>query len=212
MRRQERSRCKVISSQNPDYSAQSASVIRAGGLVAIPTETLYGLAVDPFDSDALERLFVLKKRSRSKPVLVLVDSIHNLELVAREIPELYQPLIKRFWPGPLTLIFPARYDLPTLLTGDDNTIGIRLSSNVVATEICHRAGGAITATSANISNQLPALNAEDIERILGPGLDLIVDDGGREPNLGSTIVKERGGKLALIRDGLISFKDLLTCL
>jgi L-threonylcarbamoyladenylate synthase len=208
MRRRETSPCKIINSQRPDYSLKAASVIRAGGIVAIPTETFYGLAVDPCNGEALERLFAVKKRVRSKPVLVLVDSVENLGLIVEKIPAPYHSLIRKFWPGPLTLIFPARQGLPELLTGSDNSVGVRLSSHRVATEISRCSGGAITATSANISNESPAKKAQDIVNKLGAGIDLIVDNGKSGATTGSTIVREHRGELHLVREGLIGFDTI----
>ena len=104
---------------------EAVSLLLSGGILAVPTETFYALAVNPFREDALERLFALKARSPLKPVLLLVSGREMLSQVAREIPELAGRLINRFWPGPLTLILPARAGLPGLLTGGTDTIGVR---------------------------------------------------------------------------------------
>ena len=92
--------------------ARAAAILHAGGIVAFPTETYYGLAVDPFNPAALERLFVVKKRPRAMPILVLVREVEQLHLLANDFPPMYDKLIRRFWPGPLTLIFPALATLP----------------------------------------------------------------------------------------------------
>jgi L-threonylcarbamoyladenylate synthase len=185
-------------------------VIAAGGIVAIPTETSYGLAVDPWNHAALERLFRVKGRPPSKAVLVLIDSTAVLPLLISSIPELYKPLIEAFWPGPLTLVFPAREALPKLLTAGSQTIGIRISSDQLATRICRDSGGAITATSANLSSSEPARTADEIINIFRDQIDLVVDGGELAKSRCSTVVGIEDGKLKLIREGEISGSALLS--
>jgi L-threonylcarbamoyladenylate synthase len=192
----------------PDDSEKSAAIIRAGGIVAFPTETSYGLAVDPFNGRALNRLFTLKRRPPSKPVLVIIDRLERLGDLVCNIPAAYEPLMNRFWPGPLTLIFPALSTLPRLLTAGTATIGVRISSHRLATRICHQAGGAVTATSANISGRRPALGAAEIQAMFGGLVDKIVDGGVLEQAAPSTIVTELNGQLKLIREGALPFADI----
>ena len=208
MKRREGYRCSVLTPKNPGYQLQAAQVIRAGGVVALPTETCFGLAVDPFNPTALERLFTVKKRPRKKPVLVLVHSRNDLSKLVREIPRQYEPLMQLHWPGPLTLIFPALPHLPTLLTGGSDTIAIRISSHPETTEICRLAGGMITATSANISEQAPANSVAEILAALGNDIDLVVASESLSHGDCSTIVAEKEGALVLVRAGRISFADL----
>ena len=210
MTRRETSRCKIIVSEQTDYSGIAAAVIGSGGVAAIPTETSYGLAVDPFNSRSLERLFEIKKRPASKPVLVLIDGCDRLSHLISDIPDAYRPLMQRFWPGPLTLIFKARKALPELLTAGTGTIGVRISSHRVATEICRRAGGVITATSANISGEQPARSAAEIDRSFASSIDLIVDDGALERLPPSTILTYRGNRVVMVREGIISIDQLGT--
>jgi L-threonylcarbamoyladenylate synthase len=209
MRRPGKSKSNIVDSLDPDCSSQAAAVIRAGGIVAFPTETSYGLAVDPLNPDALGRLFQAKQRPDTKPVLVLVDAMANLTRLVSHIPPRFNNLIDTFWPGPLTLIFPARYGLPDLLTGRSGTIGVRMSSNHVAQSISAKAGGAITATSANISGDAPALAIDELDESLCSQVDLIVDGGRSASTSCSTIVTESGGQLTLVRRGCIDFSDIL---
>jgi L-threonylcarbamoyladenylate synthase len=204
MKRQGISPCRRIGADQVDCSSEAAKVIGAGGLAAIPTETSYGLAVDPWNCAALERLFVLKRRPPGKAVLVLVDSMATLPRLISHIPALYEPLIAAFWPGPLTLIFPARQALPNLLTAGSQTIGIRISSNRLATRICRASGGAITATSANLSSDEPARTADEIVNIFQDRIDLVVDGGKLDKSRCSTVVRIEDGKLKIIREGEIS--------
>lgn len=200
---------EILPADKADYSGRAAAVIGSGGIAAIPTETSYGLAVDPFNAEALQKLFNLKRRPLSKPVLVLVDSTAVLTRLVSETPKIYQPIIEHYWPGPLTLIFPALADLPELLTARTGTIGIRMSSSPVATEICRKAGGAITATSANISGHRSAGSAETIIEYFNNRVDLVIDGGVLEDSPGSTIVGLDGHNLFCIREGVIPFSSIL---
>ncbi len=208
MKRRETSRCKIISTDRPDYSRDAAAVIRSGGIAAIPTETSYGLAVDPFNEQALKQLFEIKQRPSSKPVLVLIDGVEHLARLISTTPAIYQPLMERYWPGPLTLIFPARPTLPSLLTAGTGTIGIRISSHQAATAICSRSGGAVTATSANISGQPPARTVSDLIDSFAEALDLIVDGGELGTMPPSTVLAYRDDRLLLVREGSIALADI----
>ncbi len=188
--------------------ARAAEVIAQGGIVGFPTETFYGLAVDPFNGGALRRLFALKGRAPSKPILVLIDGVERLAEMVQEVPPPFRRLMDRLWPGPLTLIFPGREKLPPLLTDAAGTIGIRWSSHPVATRLAAACGGAITGTSANMSGLPPAVSSADLKRIFRVGLDYFID-GGRTPGgLGSTIIGSGQEQLHLIRKGVISFAEI----
>ncbi|MGB5231134.1 MAG: L-threonylcarbamoyladenylate synthase [Desulfoprunum sp.] len=180
---------------------RAVTVLAGGGVVAFPTETCYGLAVDPFNDRALERLFQIKHRPVDKPVLLLIHDLALLESLVTAVPEVYAPLIARHWPGPLTLIFPARADLPFLLTGGTGTIGVRISPHPVARALGKAFGRAITATSANLSDQQPACSAAEVRAAFGATVDLIVDGGRTPTDCCSTIIGERGGVLHLVRSG-----------
>ena len=139
--------------------AQAVAVLRAGGIVGFPTETYYGLAVDPFNLKAVDRLFRVKQRSRLLPLLVLVQSKDHVRDLVRTLPASALRLIERYWPGPLTLVCPARPDLPSQLTGGTGTIGFRQSSHAVAAQLVAMFGCPVTATSANISGAPAAVTA-----------------------------------------------------
>lgn len=169
----------------------------------MPTETYYGLAVDPFNPEAVERLFSIKQRPKDKPILVLISDIEQLSRVAAGVPETYKQLIDHYWPGPLTLIFPSKIGIPPRLTGGTGTVGVRYSSSEAALEICRRSGGIITATSANISGEPAATSAEAVKSSLGTGVDLIVDGGPAPASTGSTVVGLEQGRLQIYRQGAL---------
>lgn len=184
-------------------------MIKGGGVVAFPTETFYGLAVDPFNAKALARLFRLKARAGDKPVLVLIDKIESLACLVGTTPDLYPQLIGAFWPGPLTLIFAGQPQLPALLTDVAGTVGVRLSSHPVARRLAGAAGGAITGTSANPSGLPAAVTAPQVRAMFPTGVDYVID-GGRVPGgPGSTIINVAGSGLKLLRAGAIPFEDIL---
>jgi len=183
-------------------------VLRQGGIVAFPTETYYGLAVDPFNPDALRRLFTVKKRTTQKPILTVINGSYQLTSLVRDIPPLFQVLMDQFWPGPLTLVFNGREYLPPLLTGQTGTIGIRWSSNRVACRLAARFGNAVTATSANLSGGTPAVTAAECSRYFGSGIDFVIDGGTTPGGQGSTLIGIEKGHLQLLRDGVVPFADI----
>ncbi len=185
--------------------ARACALLRAGGIVAFPTETYYGLAVDPFNQAALQRLFKLKARPESKPVLTLVRDRTQIPRLAVATPAPYDSLMRQYWPGPLTLIFPARLDLPSELTGGTGGIGIRQSPNPVANRLLDAWGGPLTATSCNRSGQAPTSSARQAALFLTAADGLVLDDGLTPGGAGSTVVDLHEGRLFCLRDGKIPF-------
>ncbi|MCP4338885.1 MAG: threonylcarbamoyl-AMP synthase [Desulfobulbaceae bacterium] len=183
--------------------------LRQGGIVAFPTETYYGLAVDPECASAVTKLFEVKKRQEHKPLLLLIEKLEWLDSVAQKVPAVYWPLIKKHWPGPLTLIFQAKTTISQKITGNTGTVGVRISPHPVAQELVRRMGKPITATSANISGLAPARTSLEVAEMLGDSVDYIVDGGQTDAGLCSTIVDVKNGKLTLLRRGQIDLSDEL---
>ena len=181
----------------------AASSIKKGGIVAFPTETYYGLAVDPFNEKALQRLYELKKRPSSKPILTLVNNQNQLSLLVRSVPVQYNALMEQFWPGPLTLVFPAKPGVSSILTGNTATVGVRISSNTTAQALVTGSGIPITATSANLSGQKPASCPDEVRQQFGDQIDMVIDGGATPGGKGSTIIGTIHHKLVLIRSGVI---------
>lgn len=190
---------------------QAAAVVRGGGVVAFPTETYYGLAVDPFQPLALERLFRVKERPADLPILVLVSGPEQLGLLASSVPPLFVPLMRAFWPGPLTLVCPARPELPDRLTGKTGTVGVRQSPQAAANGLIAACGGPVTATSANLSGRPAAVTAAEAVHIFGDTVDLVLDGGPTPGGLGSTLVGLRAGRLCCLRHGVIAFAAVEAC-
>ena len=191
---------------------RAIKVLRGGGIVAFPTETYYGLGVDIDNQKGVNALFELKKRDPAKPILVLIDDCSQLPKITTAVPQPYEKLIRCFWPGPLTLIFPAAPNLTSLLTGSAKSIGVRLSPHPIAIQLCRMWGKPLTATSANISNQRPAQNAEMVKEMFGDKIDYILDGGQTPGGKCSTVVGLDNQELTLIRKGRISFAEIITSL
>lgn len=194
---------------DPDSSVLShvAGVIRGGGLVAVPTDTFYGLAANPFDPEAVRRIFETKGRDPSKPILLLIGGLNMLDPLVREVPLLAQRLIERFWPGPLTLVLKASDRIPDLLTAGTGKIGIRFPKAEFPVRLIDAVGGPITATSANVSGEPSPTSAADVERMLGRAIDLIVD-GGPCSTVPSTVLDLTTPSLDVLREGMISVEML----
>lgn len=165
-------------------------VLAEHGVVGIPTETYYGLAVRPADEAALRRLIELKGRPPDKPILVLIGHRNQLSELVGSIPPAAALLMDLFWPGPLTIVFPAASGLSPLLTAGTGTIGIRLSPVPQLRKLLEQTGP-LTGTSANRSAAPPLNNAAAVQRVLGAGLDLILDGGPTPGGLPSTMIDAR---------------------
>ncbi len=185
-------------------------VLAAQGVIAIPTETYYGLAVRPTQEPALRRLVELKGRPRDKPILLLIGNRDQLAQVVESIPPAAAVLMSLFWPGPLTIVFPAAPGLSPLLTAGTGTIGIRLPPLPHLRRLLEQTGP-LTGTSANRSFEPPMASADGVERALGPALDMILD-GGRTPGgLASTVI-DASDAPRLIRAGTLSVDVIRTAL
>jgi L-threonylcarbamoyladenylate synthase len=187
---------------------EARAVLQRIGVIAVPTETFYGLAVNPFLEEALDRLFALKDRAPGKPVLVLVDGPERLNQVAREVPDLARRLMEKFWPGPLSIIFPSLPHLPRLLTGGTGTIAVRQPRQALTCRLIAALGFPITGTSANRAGCRPLVRAEEVAKEFGDQLDLILEAGPCPGGLPSTIVDVTGALPRLVRTGAIPTAEL----
>ena len=186
------------------FFAEARTVLRSRGVLALPTETFYALAVNPFDPAALGRLFTLKARPPEKPVLVLIAGPEMLSQVAQAAPAAASGLMARFLPGPLTLILPALDHLPRLLTGGTGTIGVRQPRQPLVCRLMADLRMPVTGTSANRSGQRSLTAAAEVARKFGDGVDLILEAGPCPGGLPSTIVDVTGVPPRLVRAGAIA--------
>jgi len=203
------SRLLKVDEKNFGKVIQEASqVILSGGVVALPTESFYGLAVHALNEKAIERLFVVKGRREDNPLLVLIASTDTLDSYAVRVSNTARKLVASFWPGGLTMVFFANPNLPSSLTAGTAKIGIRLSSHPVPTELARAVGAPITGTSANRSGQPSCSTAAEVMEALGGDIDLILD-GGRTPGgKGSTVLDVTFDPPVVLRDGIVSREEL----
>jgi L-threonylcarbamoyladenylate synthase len=179
----------TVDSQAPAREALSvaATILRSGRLVAFPTESFYGLGADALDPRAVERVFAVKGRSESKPLLVLVDSVTMAESLVADLPAGARELMARHWPGALTLVLKAAAHLPHRLTGGTGTVGVRIPAHPLALALVRTAQLAVTAPSANPNGAPPPTSAAAVRAYFEGAVDLIIDGGTTAGGAGSTV-------------------------
>lgn len=196
-------RVVILQSSAPRAIEWTAERLQAGGVVAIPTDTVYGIAASLAHPAALERIYDIKGRPADNPLPVLVSSPSEIERIAHHVSPDIALLLDLYWPGPLTVVLPARAGMPERVTAGGKTVGVRMPNHPLAIEVIAKAGGAIACTSANLSGEAPACTAAEVAASLGPRLDLILD-GGRAPRgVASTVVETRDADIHILREGAI---------
>lgn len=191
---------------------KGVTVLRAGGIVVYPTDTLYGIGVDAFCEEALERVFEAKGRPFGMPLPLLLGDTGDLHRITDSITPTLEILAERFWPGPLTLVLPAGKLLPALVTARGWTVAVRIPNHPVPRELTRQFGGPITGTSANRSGKENPTDIDVVRREIGPYVDLVIDGGPNPKGQASTVLDICGPVPRILREGLISEADILqTC-
>lgn len=189
--------------------------IRQGGVIAVPTDTLYGLAADPFNAAAVARVFAIKGRSAGRALpLIAADTVQITAHIGPLTP-MAQRLAARFWPGPLTLLVPAPAALVAEVAGGTGRVGVRVPGDAIARAICASADRPVTATSANMSGQPATADPDEVERTLGDTVDLLLDTGrtpGGEPSTILDVTNLTDGAPRVIRAGAVSWDEIQRCL
>jgi L-threonylcarbamoyladenylate synthase len=188
--------------------ARAIAALRAGEVVVYPTETFYGIGADALAPAALELIFAIKGRDAAKTLALIAHDSAAAFAVAREVPPSARKLARVFWPGPLTLVMPARDGLPAALIGPEGGVGVRVSSHPVARALAQRLGRAITATSANRSGAAPARTIADARASLGEAIKVFVEGGTLTGGAPSTIVQCDGTGWRLLRVGAIGIYEI----
>jgi L-threonylcarbamoyladenylate synthase len=184
--------------------ARAAQLLRAGKLVAFPTETVYGLGANALDATAVRRIFEAKGRPETSPLIVHVDSIEMARRYALKWPPEAERLALRYWPGPLTLVVPKTPQIPDIVTAGLNTVGLRMPDHPVALALIRAAGVPVAAPSANRFGQLSPTTAEHVRRGLGDAVDMILDGGPARVGIESTVVSLCGSEPVVLRPGMIA--------
>jgi L-threonylcarbamoyladenylate synthase len=199
-----------INPQKPEKKVlqKAAEIIKRGGLVAFPTETVYGLGGNALDKRAVRKIFEVKGRPLDNPVIVHIAEIEDLNLLAKNIPKEAEILAKKFWPGPLTLILFKKKIVPDEVTAEGNTVAIRMPKNKIALKLIKAAGVPIAAPSANLARRPSPTTAQHVFEDLGEKVDLILDGGRTKIGLESTVVDLTVQPPQILRPGEVTFEEL----
>ncbi len=204
----------TVDPDRPDRGVieHAAHLLHDGQVGAIPTETLYGLAADPFNAAAVARVFTIKARDASQALPLVAADVMQVDEWIGELPAPGVRLAERFWPGPLTLVLKAPTGLSAGVADARHTVGIRVPAHVVTRTLCELAGRPLTATSANLSGQPATSDPDEVVRVLGARLDLLVDAGQTPGGAPSTIVDLTTPSPTLVRQGAIAWDAIQQCL
>ena len=197
----------------PSLVKYAAEQIQAGHVLGMPTDTFYGLAADPFNLRAVERVYEIKMRARHKPLSLLIEHMDQAQEFARPLPEDFYILARRFWPGPLTIIVPAASHLPLKVTANTGNVALRVPAAEIPLAVVKAAGIPITATSANLSGAAECTTAEQVRDQLQDRISIIVDGGASPRSELSTIVHFDGdGSWRVLSEGAVPAKEVLEAL
>ena len=198
----------ILGSAAPRAIEWAAETILEGGVIALPTDTVYGIAASLTHPAALERIFEIKGRDLTKTLPILVASPEELAHLATGLDERVSLLLDRFWPGPLTMVVTAAPGLPSAVVAPDGTIGVRMPNHSLAIEVIAKAGDAVACTSANRSGMPPARTSAEVAATIGRAIDLTLDGGIAPGGVPSTVLAIRDGQPVLLREGAIGAAEI----
>lgn len=185
-----------------------AKSINSGNVVVFPTETVYGIGADATNEKAVEKIYIAKGRPQDNPLIVHISNYDMLKLIVKEPNEIEKKLMDKFWPGPLTIIFKGKNNLPSNVTAGLNTVGVRMPNNNIALNIIEKAKTPIAAPSANISGRPSGTNIDDIYEELKDKVEVFVDGGNTDIGIESTVVKVDNNVVKILRPGKIALEDI----
>ncbi len=201
---------RLIPATQPDAIEQALRILRAGGLAAFPTDTVYGVGALAFDGPAVESIYAAKDRPVEKAIPILIADADDLDKVAVDVPPMARILAARFWPGPLTLVVPKQPTLPEAISAT-TTVAVRIPDHPVARALL-RAAGPMAVTSANLSGQPSPVSAEEVMRQLNGRIPLVLDGGVTPGGVPSTLVDCLGAEPVLLREGPLTKEQILAAL
>jgi L-threonylcarbamoyladenylate synthase len=187
---------------------RAAGILAAGGILAYPTETFYGLGVDATNETAIQKIFTVKGRDFKNPISLIVRQTDDIYPLVTEVPETAKKLMAAFWPGALTIVFSASDKVSPLLTAESGKIGLRVSSHPVALKLVQKAKNPLTATSANLSGAPECVKAADVLEQIGDKIDAIIDGGQTQGGKASTIIDVTSDPPVILRQGALSRKTI----
>jgi L-threonylcarbamoyladenylate synthase len=196
----------------PHLIDKVARLLKKGGIIGYPTETVYGIGCNAFNAQAVDRIYSLKHRDLSKAMILIAADIVQISELVETIPEAAEKLIENFWPGPLTIIFETSSRLKEFAFGRSKTVAIRIPSCAICLELIKQAGFPIVSTSANRANESAATTAEQVQAAFGEQLDVIIDGGPTPASLTSTLVDITRSPARIVREGAISALEIRTVL
>lgn len=185
-----------------------AKIIKEGGIVIFPTETVYGIGTNGLNKEAIKKLYEVKQRPLNKPISLLVSNIEMVNQVAKNISKLEYKIMQNFFPGPLTIILEKKDIVPDILTANTNTVGIRMPSGEIARKLIEYAGIPIATPSANISGKPSGTNIKDIQKDFAGKVDCFIDNGESKLGIPSTIVRVINNEVHILRHGSISKEEI----
>ncbi|QDE72325.1 L-threonylcarbamoyladenylate synthase [Myxococcus xanthus] len=192
----------------PESLERAVELLRHGGVVALPTETVYGLSANAEDELAVRRVFAIKGRPATHPLIVHIPGVEHLDTWAREVPEAARKLAEAFWPGPLTLVLPRTARATDAVTGGQDTVALRVPNHPVALAVLQKLGGGLAAPSANRFGKVSPTTAEHVREDLGGDVDLVLDGGPCTVGVESTIVDLSSDEPAILRPGGLAVEDV----
>lgn len=199
---------KIGTDDNTKNLKIAANIIKKGGIVIFPTETVYGIGTNGLDEEAVKKLYEVKDRPLNKPISLLVSNFDMINQVAKDITEMEYKIMKNFFPGPLTIILNKKSCVPDILTAKGNTVGIRMPDNEIALKLIELSGVPIATPSANISGKPSGIDIEDIKKDFEGKVDLFIDSGKSKIGNGSTIVKVEDNEIKILRQGIITKEQI----
>jgi len=199
-----------INSEKPeqDLLRYAAEKLTRGCVVAIPTDTLYGLAADPFNLSAVDEIYRVKGRPEARALPILVNSVEMAAAMALEVPKNFYRLAESFWPGALTIVIDASHQVPLKVTANTKRVALRWPRNLVVQGLIQEFGGPITGTSANLSGYPSCSTAEEVMEQLGKRVPLVIDTGDTKASLPSTIIELHGREWKIGREGAITEAEI----